>query len=89
MWIRHQNKKMIYNIVNEIYVSSYNDTKYAVYSNDYALGVYSTEEKAMKVLDMIEKQIISNGTIYAHSTSGSGVRDYNVFQMPKDEEVSE
>lgn len=89
MWIRSQSKKMIYNAENEIYVSSYEKTKYAVYSIAYALGVYSTEEKALKVLDMIEEQITNNETIYAHAISGSGVRDYNVFQMPEDDEVKE
>ena len=42
---------------------------------DYELGVYSTEEKALKVLDEIQKR-----TEYLCAKS---------FQMPKDYEVEE
>ena len=96
MWIRHQNKKMIYNIENEIYVSSYSETEYAVYCIDYALGVYSTEEKAIKVLDMIVNYINSGGRMFVteqHKTdfgmSAIYEKKLGVFQMPKDDEVEE
>ena len=42
--------------------------------NDISLGIYSTKEKALKVLDEIQK-----GIVY--------VKD-GVYNMPKDEEVS-
>lgn len=46
------------------------------------IGVYSTEEKAIKVLDMIEKQYASYSCRY-----GSDCSSYAVFQMPQDSEV--
>ena len=59
---------------------------YAVENTNIILGTYSTEEKAIKVLDMIEG-------FYANfefcKIWGSDVAEfYNaIFQMPKDEEV--
>ena len=52
------------------------------------LGEYSTKEKAIKVLDMIEKLYLQYGTI----TDGRGnihkiVTISKVFQMPQDYEV--
>ena len=55
--------------------------------NYFDLGEYTTEEKTLKVLDKIQSAIIKNETIYAHEFSGSGVRDYDIFQMPQDDEV--
>ena len=46
------------------------------------IGVYSTEEKAIKVLDMIEKQYASYSCRY-----GSDCSSYAVLQMPQDSEV--
>lgn len=42
------------------------------------LGTYSTEDKAMKVLDMIQGTYLSANCQYAHNA---------VFEMPADEEV--
>ena len=52
------------------------------------LGHYSTKEKALKVLDMIEKKIIENNTIVCNEKDWAkyvGIRNC-VFQMPDDEE---
>jgi hypothetical protein len=52
---------------------------YKIYSmtGDH-LGIYSTKEKALKVLDMIQKEI--NVGLYNYG---------EVFEMPLDEEVEE
>ena len=64
---------------------------YIIYSMDNAntiLGAYSTEEKAIKVLDMIED---AYNKCFAFSMGNHGyyheVRESKVFQMPQDEEV--
>jgi hypothetical protein len=49
------------------------------FNTDVVVAEYSTEEKAIKVLDMIEKQYLDYCCNY-HSQSG-------VFQMPQDSEV--
>lgn len=79
MWIRSQRGKFLTDC-NYFEVEKYNE-KYSVItlSNrsdiSVALGIYSTEEKALKVLDEIQKR-----TEYLCAKS---------FQMPKDYEVEE
>lgn len=85
MWIRSQDKKILMKIKK--FEIARNKVIVGFNGNFETLGCYSTEEKALKVLDMIQETIIQNETIYAHTYSGSGVRDYNIFQMPADEEV--
>ena len=51
--------------------------------NDKKIARYSTEEKALKVLDMIER--FFNDVEY-HKTLGHTLDEY-VYQLPQDEEV--
>lgn len=78
MWIRSQNESVLVN-VNDICFYKMNKNIYQIrcyeYGNYYILGEYSTEEKALKVMDMIHNQIIQ------------WLKSEFVFQMPKDEEV--
>lgn len=70
MWIRSQNLKALVNIQNiEM------DGECEIWGLGYAtlLGKYSTEEKALKVLDKIQ-----NSLEYPYNS---------VFQMPQDDEV--
>ena len=50
------------------------------------IGKYSSQEKALKVLDMIQERIEHNNS---HQSARIGVPyiEYNVFQMPLDSEV--
>lgn len=80
MIIRSQDKKSITTDLNmEIYV----DDKKSEYVIGNVMrgryGTYSTEEKAIKVLDMICKayENYRGGNVYEHS----------IFNMPSDEEV--
>ena len=56
MWIRSQSESVLVN-VNDICIYKMNKTTYQFrcygYGNYYILGEYYTEEKAMKVMDMI------------------------------------
>ena len=94
MLIRSQNRKMLVNIANvdclgiielspeRFDVSAYNR------DGNTTLGIYSTQEKAMKVLDMIEKKYVD--VFYVFGNDATHV--YNIpkaFQMPADEEVEE
>lgn len=77
MLIRSQNKAILLNFSNStvVYIAK-NDKDFVISSlgngNRYRLGKYSSEAKAMKVLDMIQEACI-NGHID--------------FQMPEDSEV--
>jgi len=53
------------------------------------LGLYSTQEKAIKVLDMIQQAYESSCEIDAHIPGETPyMRVHNtVFQMPKDDEI--
>ena len=79
MWIRSQSKKVLLN-VNQVVINNTKDES-EYYIHVYSergidiLGVYSTEEKALEVLDYIQSEIQSN--VYDEQT---------VFEMPNDED---
>lgn len=68
MWIRSQSLAVLVK-VNEICI----EDKTKIWADGYLIGKYSTEEKALLVLDMIEKVAMYSGN--------------TLFQMPADEEV--
>lgn len=76
MWIRSQRKN---SLVNINFLRVINDGNYCLICGattdgcDYELGVYSTEEKALRVLDGIQNQI--------------EYKNVEVHQMPQDEDV--
>jgi len=75
MWIRSQNK---YRLLNTNYIEIFerpNDES-CIYVDGQKYAVYSTKEKALKVLDMIHSLICD------FQLSG-------VFQLPQDDEVEE
>lgn len=76
MWIRSQTKNALVNINFMRVIDDGNFCLICCATTDgcdYELGIYSTEEKALKVLDMIQKYVVFNS--------------YEVFQMPQDYEV--
>ena len=78
MWIRSQDKEMLLNC--ECFDILDEDTIWIIYGCNTTLATYSTEEKALKVLDMIENHIEN---MYI------GIGNYmgKPFQMPKEEDV--
>ena len=67
-----------------------------ILANGYRVATYSTEEKAMKVLDMIEKHINNGGRVFCVDQVKTDIgycatyeKVLNVFQMPQDSEVEE
>lgn len=70
MWIRSQDRKKLTEIHD---VTIYHDKQ--IWAGCSFIGEYSTEEKAVLVLDMIQENLE-----YPY---------YNVFQMPADTEVDE
>lgn len=70
MWIRSQSLAVLVK-ANEICI----EDKTKIWADGYLIGKYSTEEKALLVLDMIEKVLMYTGN--------------TLFQMPQDDEVDE
>lgn len=68
MWIRSQDRKKLKEIND---VTIYHDKQ--IWAGCSFIGEYSTEEKALLVLDMIEKVSMYSGN--------------TLFQMPADDEV--
>ena len=84
LWVRSQHKEMLIKVnnffVNDLFVCG----------NGIALGKYSTKEKALKVLDMIQECIEYNNSSHNSQWDSTPYRVYNVFQMPQDiDEVEE
>lgn len=77
MWIRSQNKRILSN-VDEVLVTFVDENKCYISgfwgTGTDTLGIYSTREKALKVLDEIQKR-----TEYLYQYP-------KAFQMPQDED---
>lgn len=84
MLIRSQDRKIL---VNASDFRIYEEHKgFSICARIDVLGYYSTEEKAMKVIDMIEEAIIYCEAMMNIDTIFFDERKI-VFQMPKDDEV--
>lgn len=93
MWIRSQRKNALVNIN---FMRVINDGNFCLICGattdgfDCDLGIYSSEEKALKVLDEIQK-VISDKQYYAidNVTRKSYIlnKGVHVFEMPQDDEV--
>ena len=83
MWIRSQDKEILINATCICLGSENHICAYAsnAEGDNWYIGKYSTREKALKVLDMIERLIKEQ--IRLHNVWQIGV----VFPMPQDDEV--
>ena len=57
MWIRSQDREKLID-ANEIHIELWADERSYVISDNFVLARYSSEQKALKVMDMIQKQIV-------------------------------
>lgn len=83
MWIRSQDCKKLVN-ASDLFIHEEHKV-FAIRSRIDVLGTYSTEAKAIKVMDMIED------TILKCEAMRTGYAEYDfgafVFDMPEDSEV--
>lgn len=93
MWIRSQDKKQLVN-ANDLYIATRGKGYCISTGKGNDLGMYSSEEKAIKVLDMIEEKYLicylTKGGLLATANFYAppfGFIPPKVFQMPKDSEV--
>ena len=90
LWVRSQHKETL------IKVNNFFANDLFVCGNGIALGKYSTKEKALKVLDFIEKKITENNNAIVcdneryvkYFVKNAGNKN-QVLQMPLDSEVEE
>ena len=98
MWLRSQNKEILINANSFRIIEDFNSycIVYDFYDGKlYYLGEYSTKEKALKVMNVIQRQIVSRSESY-EIVRPVLKSDYFepywkkrevVFQMPKDGDV--
>lgn len=86
MIIRSQDKKRIANIsvCNLIAIVGTQGKSMNITVDGMVIGTYSTEEKAIKVLDMIQSDY---NAIETMKIDGGAWRDNHYFIMPQDSEV--
>lgn len=89
MWIRSQDKERIMK-VKEVYLVKSNK-QFRLYSDELFLGEYNSQERALEVLDEIQRNIIdSNVTNYEYFyTENQRLLEYTyklktVYEMPKE-----
>lgn len=83
IWIRSQDRKKLL-IVNEIRIMHHDIT---IFCGSEIVGTYSTEEKAIKVLDKIAKFIEKVSITSVNSDNDTYPVFVQVFKMPPDSEV--
>lgn len=88
MWIRSQNKLTLQN-VKRFVIEQFKIGIYIV-GDGCTLGVYSTKEKALKVLDEIQRAV-GSAKVYSTNRASNGHSMSNeyvmVYRMPADEDV--
>ena len=84
MWIRSQGKALLID-ADRFFVDEESDGRSYIYVNGNPVASYSTHERAMKVMDMIED------TILKCEAMRTGYAEYDfgafVFDMPDDKDV--
>lgn len=97
MWIRSQDKRRLIN-VNEVWIIEHNE-KYEIqgvnntiaFKNGYILGVYETKERALEILNEIQKHLmectermVNFNYDYANYSNTTYFEKSNVvYQMPE------
>ena len=84
MWIRSQDRAKLID-ANEIHIELWADERSYVISDNFVLARYSSEQKALKVMYMIEDAILECECM----RTGHAEYDFGafVFDMPEDSEV--
>ncbi|NFQ84149.1 hypothetical protein FDG04_02225 [Clostridium sporogenes] len=77
MWIRSQKKDVL------VFCDHIEGDGNDIYGNEYFLGKYTTEQRAVEVLDMIEDRIIRGNKFDDIYNGKRTTRDF-VFQMPQE-----
>ena len=74
----------------EVRIELWADERSYVISDNFVLARYSSEQKALKVMDMIQNAITGTRfefTDIVRDCDLAGIEIHNVFNMPQDSEV--
>ena len=91
MWIRSQDRAKLID-AKEIHIEVWADERSYVISDNFVLARYLSEQKALKVMDMIQNAITGTRfefTDIVRDCDLAGIEIHNVFNMPQDSEVKE
>ena len=90
LWIRSQDKTILskaQNIIIRKNQNENNEINYAIV-DIYTMGIYKSKERALEVLDEIQKLINNDGyideEIYNQSTGCYHQKNIKVYEMPKE-----
>ena len=89
MWIASPEKTLIID-GDRFFVDEESDGRSYIYVNGNPVASYSTHERAMKVMDMIQNAITGTRfefTDIVRDCDLEGIEIHNVFNMPQDSEV--
>ena len=85
IWVKSQDgRKML--LTGEFIISSYLVDVYEIICEGYGMGKYTTEKRALRVLEDIQF-IIEEGTQIDELYQGRRTTSNMVYQLPLDEEV--
>lgn len=89
MWVRSQDKEIL---LNASYFDISDGDIIGIYANndgnEVTIATYSTKEKAIKVMSLLETHINRMYSTQCNEWNPNvGYYDYTVFQFPKDNEV--
>lgn len=90
MLIRSQNEKELHNLdrIKMISVVTNSQDYFVEVNSQHTIGTYSTEEKAIKVLDMIQDAYLcTTEIVLSKDEICKCFPRATVFQMPQDSEV--
>lgn len=94
IWIRSQDKKNLVKAEEIFCCDHMHGDKNAIHVKNISVGTYSSKEKSLKVLDMIQDEIRKPYRTYSKGESSLGIitqalENYSdkIFQMPQDDEV--
>ena len=91
MWIRSQGKALLID-GDKFFVDEESDGRSYIYVNGNPVASYSTHERAIKVMDMIQNAITGTRfefTNIVRDCDLAGIEIHNVFNMPQDSEGKE
>lgn len=76
LWIRNQDKKLLIPINNALYIpQSRTGENFGIFYKDIMLGYYTKEERALEVLDEIQKIFYNNQKF---------INNVVVYEMPEE-----
>jgi hypothetical protein len=84
LWIRSQDRRNLIK-TERLYVSGKNDEYYIGDSLIGHIGIYKTEERALEILDEIQR-LITDLQYMSYAVDSSSFYSYrpNVYEMPKE-----